>query len=179
MNKILTLIIVLLLLVGCSSKPKIEENTTTDNTVTTNEPATEENKTEETKPVETQPAVTVEMTPEMEEFKKIIDDAMMEQFEDYSSYYAEDGTFNLEICAEGLIDELMSALDGKQEYIDSWNGMVDSLVDSSKSLSETAASYNIPNPVVAINILNDANRDNILFRAVNGVIDYNALTDSE
>ena len=171
--KKISILIIILLLAGCTaSKPKTEENNVVVDTAQTNTAS-------DNLIVDTQQVPEGDVTAEMQQFKDAVDEAMKEHFEDYESYYDSNGALNLDIAVEGLVDEVIHAMEGEQEYIDDWNNMVDSLISSSNSLVESAKQSNIENPVVIINLLNDANRNNLLFSVKNGVVDYDAVRDSQ
>lgn len=167
MKKLIAFIFITLLVTACSTT---REETTQFNISTSTSTNTE---------VQIGNDSTVTISPEMEQYKEVVDEAMVENFDYYESYYDSEGALNLDITAEGLVDAMMLARDGDQECIDSWNEMIEALVSSNNSLVESAQLLKVEDPVVIFNLLNDANHDNVLLCIKNGEILYDALVDGD
>lgn len=175
MKNILMLIIVLLLLASCTSgKTDIEDNPSSNDVISSDDNTSNDNTDIDN---QNQNDSSNEITVEMEEFKKAVDDVMQANFDDYNSYYDDAGTLNLDITVEGISSIVDEAKNGNQAYIDSWNEMVEALIASNTSLIESAKLHNIKNPSISFNILNDENKDQILLCINNGEAKYDALNE--
>ena len=163
MKKHLLLVAVLLLLTGCSGKSDTTENITASDIGINKSDA----------------VYLSEITPEMEEFKNVVDELLKENFEDYESYYDTDGALNIDLAFDGIASEIVYAMNNSKQYQEDWNKMVEALVVSNKSMLETAQSFDIEKPVVIINIINDLNRNKIVFSIRNGDILYDVLKDKQ
>lgn len=172
MKKVLMIMFIVLLMGGCaSSKPDVvstNEDNATIGTISDDTTASTNNQTQ---------SDSTKITAEMEEFKALVDEAMLENFDDYGSYYDSEGALNLEITTEGIVDMVMEARNGNQELIDSWNEMIESLIASNNTLVESAKLFNLENPSVVFNILNDANKEKLLLCIRNGEVEYDVLLD--
>ena len=163
MKKYLILFIMLLLLAGCSNRSDTAKNIAASD-IGINKRVSDS---------------LPEITQEMEEFKNVVDGLMKDNFEDYKLYYDGDGALNIDLVFEGVAIETFYAMNNNQQYLDDWNNMAEALTASSKSLLETAQLFDIKDPVVVINVINDLNRDKIVFSARNGEILYDALNDRQ
>ena len=163
MKKYLILFLVLLLLTGCSNKPDTTKNIAASDIGISKRTSDS----------------SIEITQEMEEFKNAVDGLMKDNFENYELYYDTDRALNINLLFEGVAVETLYAINNSQQYQEDWNRMVEVSVSISKALIDTASLHNIEDPVVIINVLNDLNRDKIVFSASNGEILYDALNDRQ
>jgi hypothetical protein len=90
-------------------------------------------------------------------------------------YHEDIKTILITIWTDGVAFVSTAANSGNREAIESWNGLVDSMVsltNSLKSLIETGGDFETN---VALFLLNDINMDNVLLSVRNGVVWFNAV----
>lgn len=111
-----------------------------------------------------------------EEFANKIEQILAESYgeNNYSTEWNND-LYTVNVWHEGISEGVAYAKLGNEELLNTWNITV---VDATCSLSTTikeAASTNGLNIDVNVNVLNDANLDNILLTVLNGEVLYDVL----
>lgn len=122
----------------------------------------------------TQPSSTSNY--DLETFKALCDASMADQFDYYYSYINE-GVLFINITNEGTAQGAVLAKNGNTELQKVWNEMKQNLITANLELVKTAEDMGIDNPMISYNVLNDANKDNVLLSMLNGVVVSDAVND--
>lgn len=113
---------------------------------------------------------------DLETFKSLCDMTMADQFDYYYSYI-NDGVLFINITNEGTAQGAVLAKNGNEELKKAWDEMKQNLITANLELVKTAEDMGIDNPMISYNVLNDANKDNVLLSMLNGVVVSDAVND--
>ena len=93
--------------------------------------------------------------------------------ENYKIDVSDNSLITISIWADGIAYASVYAMDDKG-YRDDWNSLLNSLQGMCKMVYEVYEPYGYS---VAVNVLNDLNKENVLISYMNGVLIYDTVTE--
>lgn len=137
----------------------------------TAEPVEAQTETEQ-EPVETAPESELAYT-----YKSVLEMALNENFPDGNSVVVDNESkiITINLWSEGVVQELYLASQGDQEYIDAWKTAKEQFRQMCQNRHDDLGDYGISDYHVVLNIVNNLNKDNILFSCMDGAVLYDAL----
>lgn len=149
----------------------VVESTTQANTETTTE-ATTEATTEEAK-------ATTEFSEEdlYDTYIALVRANLDENFPDSFEIKKKDNIVHINIWQDGLAFEATLAKEGYEENKEKWEDMKDNAEYMSESLTKLMKTTGIKDGHVAVNVLNDQNKDNTLLSYLDGECVYDAMDE--
>lgn len=148
----------------------VVESTTQDSTETTE--ATTEATTEEAK-------ATTEFSEEdlYDTYIALVRANLDENFPDSFEIKKKDNIVHINIWQDGLAFEATLAKEGYEENKEKWEDMKDNAEYMSESLTKLMKTTGIKDGHVAVNVLNDQNKDNTLLSYLDGECVYDAMDE--
>lgn len=135
------------------------------------------NKPEET----TEPTVLVTTVPSItkDEFYSYVNDISENTSTVYNYYkcYWDGDVLTIALAMDGLFQSAKYAKGGNQSCYNSWTTISESYSEFTATLRKYAVDNGLDNAHVALNIMNDTNKDMTLFSVYDGVVTYNFVTD--
>lgn len=101
-----------------------------------------------------------------------------EQFDNCTVSYDDTG-FTATISVDGVSMIGTLAAGGNEEMQETWKKIVDSTVSMSGSMTRYFRECGFDDYVVSVNVVNDQNQDNIVIMTMNGTLVYDAVTNKE
>ncbi|MGM9626936.1 MAG: hypothetical protein ACI3V4_02425 [Faecousia sp.] len=101
---------------------------------------------------------------------------LKDYYENYNVGY-EDNILTVNVWQDGVAAGAMLAKNGNQECIDSWNYLTDSVKKLCLSISDLVSTFGLTDTCVVINVLNDADTDNVILCVIEGAVLYDAVNE--
>jgi|GEM_PF-4871846 len=139
-------------------------------------PVAEESPVEE--PAQEEPQSSEPSALSVEECESILRSILTSSFgEDNYSLSRDENVITINMWGNGVSADATLAMYGNQDCINSWNNMMDQMVSVEKSLLQTLADAGHNELMLILNVVNDANKDNILACVSAGTVIYDAVNN--
>lgn len=107
------------------------------------------------------------------------DKILSENFGENYALEVDDTSTTVNIWSDGVAAGAALAASGDPTTLSTWNNMLDSLSEMSKSISAVPTTLELDdNYYCCVNVLNDLNKDNVLASIVNGIVIYDVVAAS-
>lgn len=110
------------------------------------------------------------------DMKAIIESALATGFGDTYSVSLNDAVYTVNTWQDGLATLTVLAQSGNSEAITTWNQITQSTVDASESLQKLLENNGLGDHSVVVNIVNDANKENVLLTVIYGAVIYDCVS---
>lgn len=132
--------------------------------------------------VATAATITAETSPVVESIPSIgldaavslIDSVIKGNYKNYEIYH-EDGLIVLNLWDSGIAAGAALAAGGSAKHLASWNKLVETQKNFSLKLDEFLESIGLDGTTVMVNVLNDANTENVLLSVAHGIVISNCV----
>ena len=112
----------------------------------------------------------------MDEVGPLVEAVVSQNFDNYDVDYDDSG-ITINIWEDGIAAGATMAAYGDETMQESWNELSDNMEGLCSSVSDSIEAFGIEGIPVMINVVNDANHDNVLLSVLNGVVIYDAVQD--
>lgn len=110
------------------------------------------------------------------DMKAIIESALATGFGDTYSVSLDNTIYTVNTWQDGLAALTVLAKNGSSEALTTWNQITQSTVDASESLQKLLGNNGLGDHSVVVNIVNDANKENVLLTVIYGAIIYDCVS---
>lgn len=124
--------------------------------------------------VETDPVAESATSANLDAAVVLIESVVKENFENYEIYH-ENGMIILNVWDDGVAIGATLAAGGNQEYIDTWNDLVENQKELCLSICEFVDTLGLDETMVMVSVLNDGNKENVLLSIAEGVVIYDCV----
>lgn len=119
-----------------------------------------------------EPTETPDVNASLDSYIAIWEILLKENYGDNFRIDRDENFVTINVWGDGITAEATAAKLGNQDYLASWDGMVENTVDAQKTYQKSLRDAGISDAIVIINVLNDLNLDNILLCVSAGTVMY-------